>query len=252
MNGIYKRNIGIINNNSQQKLRSVRVAFVGCGLGSNIAVLAARTGLLNFTLIDGDRVEVSNLNRQQFLAGDVGKNKARSLAKTLRNINKEVSVVVKQKYLYKKKEIDNIVKHHEIIINTADFSKGFVEIVESGCRGNRLVITPYNVGNTAVVTSYSNKNIKIFHDLNVKLLKNEKTAFIELLGHVNSKSILPAEFEGVFSGIVSGKLRHIPQTGIASYLGASTVVKTIVDWLDDKPVPLYPTVVQPNLQECFK
>lgn len=57
------------------------------GLGSNIAVSLARAGVGTLLLFDFDRVDVSNLNRQQYKAAQVGMEKALALAENLREIS---------------------------------------------------------------------------------------------------------------------------------------------------------------------
>ena len=61
-----------------------RVVCIGAGgLISHIAPTLARKGIGALTLLDGDLVEPSNLNRQRFYPGDVGRNKAIALAGNL-------------------------------------------------------------------------------------------------------------------------------------------------------------------------
>lgn len=72
----------------RQLLRQAHVAIAGLGgLGSNAAVWLARLGVGNLTLIDFDKVELSNLNRQYYFLQDVGEYKASALHKLLRQIN---------------------------------------------------------------------------------------------------------------------------------------------------------------------
>ena len=71
-----------------QRLRQARVAVVGLGgLGSNIAPLLVRMGVGRLHLLDFDRVELSNLHRQQYGLSQVGQLKTEALAATLRGIN---------------------------------------------------------------------------------------------------------------------------------------------------------------------
>lgn len=66
-------------------LARARVGIVGAGgLGSNVAMMLARSGVLRFTLADHDMVEASNLNRQAFFPEDVGVAKVRALSRRLR------------------------------------------------------------------------------------------------------------------------------------------------------------------------
>ena len=71
----------------QNKFSSSTVAICGLGgLGSNIAVLLARAGIGKLILIDFDKVELSNLHRQQYKATQIGICKTEALAYNLKEI----------------------------------------------------------------------------------------------------------------------------------------------------------------------
>ncbi len=57
------------------------------GLGSNIAVSLARAGVGTLILIDFDRVDITNLNRQQYKVSQLGMEKSQALTENLREIN---------------------------------------------------------------------------------------------------------------------------------------------------------------------
>ena len=76
-----------------EKLQAARVAVVGLGgLGSNIAILLTRMGISHLHLIDFDKVDVSNLHRQQYFLEQVGLCKTEALASTLRKINPYINL----------------------------------------------------------------------------------------------------------------------------------------------------------------
>ena len=78
----------------QAKFEAARVAVCGLGgLGSNVAIALARAGVGRLHLIDFDRVEPSNLNRQQYAAAQVGLPKAEALRANLAAINPFCDVV---------------------------------------------------------------------------------------------------------------------------------------------------------------
>lgn len=71
----------------QQKFTSSTVAICGLGgLGSNIAVSLARAGIGKLILVDFDKVDLSNLHRQQYKADQIGRCKTEALAENLREI----------------------------------------------------------------------------------------------------------------------------------------------------------------------
>ena len=78
----------------QAKFDAARVAVCGLGgLGSNVSIALARAGVGHLHLIDFDRVEPSNLNRQQYAAAQVGLPKAEALRANLAAINPFCDVV---------------------------------------------------------------------------------------------------------------------------------------------------------------
>ena len=70
-----------------KRFSSATVAVCGLGgLGSNIAIALARAGIGKLLLIDFDRVDITNLHRQQYKANQIGLYKADALAENLSEI----------------------------------------------------------------------------------------------------------------------------------------------------------------------
>ncbi len=71
----------------QKRFQGSTVAVCGLGgLGSNIAISLARAGVGKLLLIDFDRVDVTNLNRQQYKANQIGRLKTEALTENLKEI----------------------------------------------------------------------------------------------------------------------------------------------------------------------
>jgi len=71
----------------QKKFSSATVAICGLGgLGSNIAISLARAGIGKLILIDFDRVDITNLHRQQYKADQIGMYKTDALRSNLEEI----------------------------------------------------------------------------------------------------------------------------------------------------------------------
>ena len=79
----------------QQKLKSARVLVIGAGgLGSPAALYLAAAGIGTLGILDCDRVEVSNLQRQVlFGTGDVARLKVDAARERLESLNPQISVV---------------------------------------------------------------------------------------------------------------------------------------------------------------
>ena len=71
----------------QRAFAAATVAVCGLGgLGSHISVFLARAGLGKLILIDFDRVDITNLHRQQYKADQIGRYKTEALAESLKEI----------------------------------------------------------------------------------------------------------------------------------------------------------------------
>lgn len=89
----YARNKELISEAEQQKLKSFTAAVVGLGgLGGHISEQLARLGIGNLILIDGDKIDESNLNRQLFATEkNIGQYKAEAANERLMAVNSNVT-----------------------------------------------------------------------------------------------------------------------------------------------------------------
>ena len=72
----------------QRRFSKATVAVCGLGgLGSNIAIALARAGIGKLVLIDFDKVDITNLHRQQYKASQIGQYKTDALAENLFEIS---------------------------------------------------------------------------------------------------------------------------------------------------------------------
>jgi sulfur carrier protein ThiS adenylyltransferase len=79
----------------QKKFSSATVAICGLGgLGSNIAVCLARAGIGKLILIDFDKVDITNLHRQQYKADQIGRYKTEALRENLKEIAPYIALEV--------------------------------------------------------------------------------------------------------------------------------------------------------------
>ncbi len=105
----------------QIKLKNSRIAIVGCGgLGSPVSLYLAAAGVGSITLIDGDTVELSNLQRQiAFNEHDLGQSKAEICKKRLEQLNSSIEIIAKKVYL-KKDNIGEHIKNHDLVLDCCD------------------------------------------------------------------------------------------------------------------------------------
>lgn len=76
-----------------QKLKRASVAIAGAGgLGSNIAVMLARSGVGHLHIVDFDIVDITNLNRQVYTVRHIGSRKVDAINEILMEINPYMKV----------------------------------------------------------------------------------------------------------------------------------------------------------------
>ncbi len=105
----------------QEKLRAARVLIVGAGgLGSPAALYLAAAGVGTLGIIDGDHVELSNLQRQVlFSAADVGQPKAIVASRRLHELNPGIAVVAHPLELCTD-NIGALVSSYDLVIDGTD------------------------------------------------------------------------------------------------------------------------------------
>ena len=78
----------------QRRFSSASVAVCGLGgLGSNIAIALARAGVGKLHLIDFDKVDITNLHRQQYTVKQLGMYKTDALKETLQDIAPYIEII---------------------------------------------------------------------------------------------------------------------------------------------------------------
>lgn len=89
------------------QLSSLRFCIVGCGgTGANFAEMLVRSGATRLTLIDGELVDESNLNRVfSFYSADVGEPKVKVLKKHLDSIRPDLEILTLQDSFRKSEDI---------------------------------------------------------------------------------------------------------------------------------------------------
>ncbi len=116
----YERQIMIFGKSGQAKLARARIAIIGCGgLGSMASQYLAMSGIGFLRLIDSDKVEDSNLNRQFFSVKDLGKPKSLCLKDRLLSLNPDVKMeAIKEKL--SEKNCRELIRDCDIILDCLD------------------------------------------------------------------------------------------------------------------------------------
>ena len=104
----YSRTRQLIGEEGLAQLKASSVLIVGVGgVGSYAAEAVARAGVGNITLMDGDTVQPSNLNRQLVaLTSTIGRNKAEVMAERIRDIDPGTNVTALARFYEENDDLD--------------------------------------------------------------------------------------------------------------------------------------------------
>jgi bacteriocin biosynthesis cyclodehydratase domain-containing protein len=113
----------------QDRLREAKVAVLGVGgLGGWSAWALACTGVGEMWLIDGDRVEISNLNRQiLYTEADLGLLKVECAAARLRAFNSATRFTTEARRLESQEDIAEFIAGSDVVIDAADWPAHDIE-----------------------------------------------------------------------------------------------------------------------------
>ena len=105
----------------QKKICSASVLCVGAGgLGSPVALYLAAAGIGKLGIVDFDRVELSNLQRQVIHGGnELGRPKTESARATIQRVNSEVEVVLHETRLTSDNALE-IIRPYDIVVDGTD------------------------------------------------------------------------------------------------------------------------------------
>ena len=124
----------------QKKLLNSSVLIVGAGgLGSPISIYLTALGVGNIGIIDNDKVETSNLNRQiLFNTNDIKKNKSFAAINKLKKFNPSIKFYTYGQRLVQK-NINKISKNYDIIVDGSDnFRTRF--LINDYCIKNKKIL----------------------------------------------------------------------------------------------------------------
>jgi len=242
---LVKQNWGFLSPEDQALISRTRVLLAGCGVGSNIAVLATRTGFCHFLVADGDTVEVSNLNRQAFRREHLGQNKADATASLVREINPEAQVQVISSFL-SAEDTAGLVPQCDLIVNMVDPGPVLHALLKDAREQGKICLFPLNLGFGSVLLAFGPQSPSLEELMGPETGPDLFVRVVERL----MPSLPP--YLRRFAWVVERMQREQvppPQLGMAVSITASLVVESMVKVALGSSPPLVPTVITLDPQE---
>ncbi|MDB9752239.1 HesA/MoeB/ThiF family protein [Pelagibacteraceae bacterium] len=193
----------------QKKLLSSNILVVGAGgLGCPLITYLAASGVGTIGIIDFDKVEISNLNRQTiFEMDDLGKFKVDQAKRKINKINKKIKIIKFNKKL-SSRNIKNIFKRFDIICDGTDnFNTRY--LINDYCKINKKILI------SAAISKFEGHLFKF----NFKKKGPCFRCFMPDIPDAENN----CQTEGIFS----------PVAGIMGSLQANEVLKTILNFKND-------------------
>ena len=203
---IILKKVGI---SGQKKIKKAKVLIVGMGgLGCPLLTYLASSGVYNVGIVDHDKIELGNLNRQiLFNTSDLGKYKVNQAKIKIKKIYNQIKIKT-LKIKITKENIKTILKGYDIICDGTDNFD------------TRLLINDYCKKNKKILISAA---ISKFDGHLFKFNFKKKTPCFRCFMQQQPIQEMNCDIEGIFP----------PVAGILGSLQANEVLKTILDLKDD-------------------
>ncbi len=130
-----------------EKIRNLKVAIIGLGgVGSIIPISLVRSNVKSLLLIDKDKVELSNLNRQiGYDKNDINKYKGDVLKYKLSFLNDNLSINIKNEKIDENFDF-NIFSSYDYIIDCIDDIKAKILLIKYSLKNNKKIISSLGMG----------------------------------------------------------------------------------------------------------
>ena len=203
---IILKKIGIT---GQKKIKKAKVLIIGMGgLGCPLLSYLASSGISNIGIVDHDKIELGNLNRQiLFDSSDLGKYKVNQAKVKIKNIYSQIKIK-SFKIKIANKNIEKILKEYDIICDGTDNFD------------TRLLINDYCKKNKKILISAA---ISKFDGHLFKFNFKKKIPCFRCFMPQQPIQEMNCDIEGIFP----------PVAGILGSFQANEVLKTILDLKDD-------------------
>ncbi len=241
---MYRRNYLYINGENQERIKNFHILIGGCGLGSVIAECALRLGFENICIVDGDKVELSNLNRQNYVRADIGKFKVEALKDRLLQINQEARIEAIPEFLTTENITDYLDNGFDVAINTIDFTSDIPFLFdEICCKADIPVLHPLNLGwggGVIVIDQHSKK----LNELQPDYIGFELCMAQHILKELKQMGRTPDYLSDILKKYSRIKKQSVspPQLSVGSFLVASICATLLYELCLKKSVKTFPEI----------
>lgn len=152
----FQREIMLIGKENLEKLKKSKIIIYGIGgVGSFVCEALARAGIENLILVDYDKIEITNLNRQiHALHSTIGEQKTEAMKNRILDINPKAKVETYYNKETKEKEEELINETINYVIDCVDTVTTKLKLIETAKRKNIPIISSMGTGNKLDPTKF--------------------------------------------------------------------------------------------------
>ncbi|MDR2036329.1 MAG: tRNA threonylcarbamoyladenosine dehydratase [Bacteroidales bacterium] len=138
----------LVGKGGMDQLQSAHVLVVGLGgVGAYAAEMLCRSGIGRLTLIDGDRVQPSNRNRQLLaLKSNEGCLKTEVMAERLQDINPEIKLDLISEFIRDDRLIEIISRPYDYVVDAIDTLSPKIFLLYYGLKNKRRIVSSMGAG----------------------------------------------------------------------------------------------------------
>ena len=138
----------LIGEDNLKKLKNAHITIVGLGgVGGYVALMLVRAGIEKFTLIDFDKVDETNINRQVVAnTKTVGKFKTDVISSMIKDINPSCTLNIRTERLCKD-NIETLIPNCDYVVDCIDSVSDKVELCHFAYQNNIRIISAMGAGN---------------------------------------------------------------------------------------------------------
>ena len=131
-----------------QNLKNANVLIVGVGgVGSFAAEFLARAGVGNLTIVDGDVVDITNINRQlPALHSTIGMSKIEVVGNRLMDINPELNLIKIQEFLSPERAFEIVEEKYDYVLDCIDSVTPKLNLIIGAKRKRVKIISSMGAG----------------------------------------------------------------------------------------------------------
>lgn len=209
----------LLGNDKLAKLRKSHVLVVGLGgVGAYAAEQICRAGVGEMTIVDGDDIEITNINRQLPASiSNLGKDKAEVMGERLLDINPNLKLNIINEYLHDERMIEVLgEKKYDYVVDAIDTLAPKIFLIFHSLKNNLNIVSAMGAGGKVDPSKIQITDIS--KSYNCKLARMLRKKLHQLGIHKGVQVVFSPEDVSKDAVVVSESRNKMSNVGTISYM----------------------------------